>query len=83
MSAFLICCGAYLAPLSKKAITTARRIGLVEVDRGDTALKVPDAESYILKTPPRCPHRPQTQNRPLLTVGRPPRRRLRGRARYP
>ena len=49
MNAFLICCGTYIAPLGDKAIATARKIGLVEVDMGDTACKVPDAESYILK----------------------------------
>lgn len=49
MNAFIICCGTYIAPLGDKAITTARHIGRVEVDMGDTACKVPDAESYILK----------------------------------
>jgi hypothetical protein len=50
MNAFIICCGTYLAPLGEKAIATARHIGRVEVDLGDTACKVPDAESYILKS---------------------------------
>jgi len=49
MNAFLISCGTYIASLGDKAITTARHIGRVEVDMGDTACKVPDAESYILK----------------------------------
>ena len=49
MNAFLICCGTYIAPLGDKAIATACKIGLVEVDMGDTACTVPDAESYILK----------------------------------
>ncbi|MBL9203325.1 MAG: DNA alkylation repair protein [Opitutaceae bacterium] len=49
MNAFLICCGTYIAPLGAGAIATARKLGRVEVDRGETACKVPDAESYILK----------------------------------
>ena len=50
MNAFVIACGTYVAPLGKHAITTARKMGRVEVDMGDTACKVPDAESYILKS---------------------------------
>lgn len=36
--------------LQKKAIATARAIGKVEVDMGETSCKVPDVEAYILKT---------------------------------
>lgn len=50
MNNFVICCGAYVAPLAEKAVTAARKIGRVEVDMGDTACQVPDAESYILKS---------------------------------
>jgi 3-methyladenine DNA glycosylase AlkD len=50
MNGFVIACGTYIAPLGDKAIATARKIGKVEVDMGDTACKVPDAESYILKS---------------------------------
>ena len=50
MNSFVIACGTYIAPLADKAIATARKIGKVEVDMGDTACKVPDAESYILKS---------------------------------
>ncbi len=49
MNGFVISCGTYLAPLADKAMTTARKLGKVKVDMGDTACKVPDAESYILK----------------------------------
>lgn len=49
MNSFIISCGTYLAPLGDKAIATARNVGRVEIDMGDTACKVPDAESYILK----------------------------------
>lgn len=50
MNGFIIACGTYIEPLGKKAIATARAVGRVEVDMGDTACKVPDAESYILKS---------------------------------
>jgi hypothetical protein len=49
MNNFIIACGTYLEPLGKHAIATARAAGRVEVDMGETACKVPDAESYILK----------------------------------
>lgn len=50
MNNFVICCGTYVAPLADKAIETARKLGKVEVDMGDTACQVPEAESYILKS---------------------------------
>lgn len=50
MNAFVIACGTYVAPLGDKAIATARKLGKVEVDVGDTDCKIPDAESYILKS---------------------------------
>lgn len=50
MNNFVICCGTYVAPLADKAVETARKLGKVEVDVGDTACQVPDAESYILKS---------------------------------
>lgn len=49
MNGFLIASGTYVAPLGDKPIMTARRIGRIEIDQGETACKVPDAESYILK----------------------------------
>lgn len=36
--------------LRQQAIATARAIGKVEVDHGQTSCKTPDAESYIVKT---------------------------------
>ncbi|MGV3662040.1 MAG: DNA alkylation repair protein [Prosthecobacter sp.] len=50
MNNFVICCGTYVAPLADKAVETARKLGKVEVDMGDTACQVPEAESYILKS---------------------------------
>jgi 3-methyladenine DNA glycosylase AlkD len=50
MNSFVISCGTYVAPLAEKAIEAARKIGKVEVDMGDTACEVPDAESYIIKS---------------------------------
>ena len=49
MNTFVIMCGTYVQALGKKAIATARQVGKVEVDMGETECKVPDAESYILK----------------------------------
>jgi hypothetical protein len=49
MNGFMIACGTYLVPLGDKPIATARKVGRVEVDMGETACKVPDAEAYILK----------------------------------
>lgn len=50
MNTFVICCGTYVAPLADKAMTTAKKIGRVEVDMGQTDCHVPDAESYIIKS---------------------------------
>jgi 3-methyladenine DNA glycosylase AlkD len=50
MNSFIICCGTYIQSLGDKAIATARRIGEVNVDMGDTACEVPEAESYIMKS---------------------------------
>jgi len=49
MNGFVIAAGTYVAPLGDKAIATARQLGRVEIDMGETACKVPDAEQYILK----------------------------------
>jgi 3-methyladenine DNA glycosylase AlkD len=49
MNQFLIACGTYVAPLGDKAIATARKLGPIEIDVGDTACKIPDAETYIMK----------------------------------
>ncbi len=50
MNHFIIACGTYVAPLATKAVATARKVGKVEADMGDTACQIPDAESYILKS---------------------------------
>lgn len=49
MNGFVIACGTYVAPLADHALATARQLGRVQIDMGDTACKVPDAESAILK----------------------------------
>jgi 3-methyladenine DNA glycosylase AlkD len=49
MNSFIIACGTHVAALGEKSIATARKIGKVEADMGETACKIPDAESYILK----------------------------------
>lgn len=50
MNGFVISVGTYVAPLADQAIATARKIGAVEVDMGNTDCKIPDAESYIVKS---------------------------------
>jgi 3-methyladenine DNA glycosylase AlkD len=50
MNNFVICVGTYVAPLAEKALAIARDIGVVEVELGNTACKVPLAEEYILKS---------------------------------
>ena len=50
MNYFVIACGTYVAALGVKAIATARKLGPVQVDVGDTDCRVPAAESYILKS---------------------------------
>lgn len=49
MNGFVIAVGAYVKPLLKKAKATAREIGAVSVDVGDTACSVPLATAYIEK----------------------------------
>ncbi len=49
MNSFVICVGTYVEPLGKQAIEVARALGKVDVDMGDTACQIPDAESYIIK----------------------------------
>ena len=50
MNYFVIACGTYVAPLGDRAVATARKLGKVEVDMGDTECKIPDAEGYIMKS---------------------------------
>lgn len=49
MNSFVIAVGAYVASLNKAAKATAKRLGAVQVDMGDTACKVPLALAYIEK----------------------------------
>ncbi|MBM7703611.1 DNA alkylation repair protein [Metabacillus iocasae] len=49
MNQFVICVGTYVKPLVEEAKDTAKRIGKVSVNMGDTACKVPLATSYIQK----------------------------------
>ena len=49
MNGFIISVGGHVAPLTAEARKTAKAVGKVEVDMGDTACKVPDATSYIAK----------------------------------
>jgi 3-methyladenine DNA glycosylase AlkD len=49
MNAFVIALGGYVKSLTDRAIAAAEKIGLVSVDMGDTACKVPNAAEYIRK----------------------------------
>jgi len=49
MNGFVIAVGSYVKPLLKQAKDASRLIGVVSVDMGDTACKVPPATAYIEK----------------------------------
>ncbi len=49
MNGFIIAVGSYILPLTDDAIATAKKVGVVMVDMGDTSCKVPDAIEYIIK----------------------------------
>jgi 3-methyladenine DNA glycosylase AlkD len=49
MNNFIISVGAYVVPLNKEAIATAKKIGTVTVDMNGTACIVPSAVEYIAK----------------------------------
>lgn len=49
MNGFVISVGSYVAPLFDAALTTARGLGKVEVDMGETDCKVPDAVAMLTK----------------------------------
>ncbi|HYP27323.1 MAG TPA: DNA alkylation repair protein [Blastocatellia bacterium] len=49
MNSALIAIGLRSPGLQKKALASAKRIGKVEVDHGETNCKTPDASDYILK----------------------------------
>jgi 3-methyladenine DNA glycosylase AlkD len=49
MNGFVIAVGTYVKPLTDLALQTARKLGTVSVDVGDTSCKVPYAPDYIEK----------------------------------
>ena len=49
MNGFIIAVGAYVTPLTKEALNTAKKIGQVIVDMGETACEVPSAAGSIAK----------------------------------
>ncbi|ARU63305.1 hypothetical protein CBW65_21695 [Tumebacillus avium] len=49
MNSSLIAIGARNDALEEKAVAAAKRIGVVDVDHGDTACKTPDAVEYIMR----------------------------------
>jgi 3-methyladenine DNA glycosylase AlkD len=49
MNGFVIAVGSYVRALTDVALQTAAKVGLVKVDMGDTACKIPDAAQYIEK----------------------------------
>lgn len=49
MNGFVISVGSYVKPLLKQAKATAKKLGVVSVDMGDTSCKVPVASKYIQK----------------------------------
>jgi len=49
MNSFVIAVGCYVAPLTETALETAAALGVVKVDMGKTACKVPPAADYIRK----------------------------------
>jgi hypothetical protein len=49
MNGFVISVGTYVKPLLKQALATAKKIGKVDVQMGETSCKVPLATDYIAK----------------------------------
>lgn len=49
MNGFVIALGGYYAEMTKEALATAKEMGVVMVDMGGTACKVPSAIDYIKK----------------------------------
>ncbi len=50
MNNYVINIGTYVLPLAAKAMATAKKMGVVDVDVGDTDCKIPEAPSYIIKS---------------------------------
>lgn len=57
MNSAIISVGSFKPALREKALASARRIGKVEIDHGETTCKTPDAAGYIEKAAKRgrCP----------------------------
>ncbi|MEP4077150.1 DNA alkylation repair protein [Haloferula sp.] len=49
MNGFVIATGSFVKPLKAEALNVAEKIGVVQVDHGDTACKTPLASEYIKK----------------------------------
>ncbi|MCA9217675.1 MAG: DNA alkylation repair protein [Planctomycetales bacterium] len=49
MNSFVICVGTYIKPLLRNAKASAKRIGKVDADMGNTSCKIPLATDYIDK----------------------------------
>lgn len=49
MNNYVISVGTYVSPLADRALEVAQALGEVKVDMGNTACKVPEAASYIIK----------------------------------
>ncbi len=49
MNNFVIALGSYVSDLTDEAVRAGEAIGIVTVDMGDTACKVPSSPEYILK----------------------------------
>lgn len=49
MNGFIIAAGGAVKSLTKEALAVAKKIGVVEVDMGDTSCEVPSATGYIKK----------------------------------
>jgi 3-methyladenine DNA glycosylase AlkD len=49
MNGFVIAVGAYVKPLLKQAKASAKKIGTLSIDMGDTACNIPLASAYIEK----------------------------------
>ena len=49
MNNFIIAAGSYVTALTNDAIITAKKVGMVSVDKNGTSCNVPDAAEYILK----------------------------------
>ncbi len=69
MNQAIICIGLRNPAMQEAAIATARRVGKVEVDHGDTDCQTPDAEAYILKT---ASYRAQMEEKRAQAAAAPP-----------